>query len=172
MFKESGYTGAILEAEVFDKIKKEKYRYELRDYKNFKESMRLVKDAQPYEDPSDPDPRFANDLHATVAEALHLEDYSKLRIYTAVGSHLDKYHSVDAFFEYDIGEDKVFVTFDVTSNPNKADSYRADIVFLMPPDGLDPTLEEDKEPYLEKINEVAKDTVNKLKEILNSKYLN
>ena len=167
MFKESGYTGAILEQEVFNKIEKKKYPHDMENYVNYKVSIKIAKDAQPYEDPSDPDPQFANDLHATVAELLKLEDYSSLRLYTAVGSHLDVYHSVDAFFELDTDNGIITVTLDVTKNISKGEEHRADVVFQMPPDGLDPKLEEDKEQYKEKIDEVSQRVLDEIQNILN-----
>lgn len=47
-----------------------------------------------------------------------------IRFYTAVGSTLDKMHSVDGFFEF---EGKVTVTLDLTMNPEK-DACKADVL--------------------------------------------
>ncbi|MCR4279667.1 MAG: hypothetical protein NUV78_02955 [Candidatus Zambryskibacteria bacterium] len=88
----------------------------------YQQSMRSVMANQPW-DPSDPEPKFANDLHASVALALKLDDWSRLKLYTAVGSPLDYYHGVDCFFEFE----GLIVTIDVTVNPNKLE-YKADLV--------------------------------------------
>ena len=69
---------------------------------------------QPW-DPSDPEPRFASDLHASVALALGLDDWSTLKFFTAVGSALDHFHGVDCFFVF---KGKI-VTIDVTVNSEK-----------------------------------------------------
>jgi hypothetical protein len=91
-------------------------------YLPFGKSLELVKAHQPC-DPSDPEAGFANDLHASVALALGLEDWSELKLFTAVGSPLDFFHGVDAFFEL---RGKI-VTIDVTINPNKCVA-KADMV--------------------------------------------
>jgi hypothetical protein len=83
-------------------------------YVPFKQSMRDVRANQPW-DPSDPEPAFANDFHASVAVALGIEDYSELKLYTAVGSTLDVCHGIDCFFEF---RGKI-VTIDLTTNPSK-----------------------------------------------------
>jgi len=86
---------------------------------------------------------------------LGLDDYSKLKIYTAIGSHLDVYHGVDAFFEVEINGKLHRVTLDVTFNKNKEDGGRADVVFLVPGDGLDPGSKEDKKEYQDLLNNVG-----------------
>ena len=79
---------------------------------------------------SDPVPRFAADLFATVAERLCPEDYSKLKLYGAVNTPFDLFHGVDAFFEY---EGRI-VTLDLTLNEKK-DEYKAD--FIINPEKTD-----------------------------------
>lgn len=164
-----GYTGGQLEKELFSSIEQKESHPPLELYIGYKAAKNIVKDSQPYEDPSDPDPRFANDLHATVAESLKLEDYSKLRLFTAVDSHFDQRHQVDAFFELDSRGGRVVVKLDVTTNPQKGE-YNSDkgiLVFLFPREGLDPSLEEDKEEYFEIIeklnNRIVEDIENKIK---------
>ena len=147
-----GYTGRLMEEELFSASEKESFSSE---YLPYKESIEEAKENQPYEDPSDPEPRFSNDLHATVCEMLGLDDYSKLKIYTAIGSHLDVYHGVDAFFEVEINGKIHRVTLDVTFNKNKEDGGKADVVFLVPREGLDPGSKEDKEEYRNLLDDVA-----------------
>ena len=84
------------------------------NYVPFNRSMMVVKAHQPW-DPSDPEPRFASDLHASVALALNLDDWSELRFYTAVGSPLDFFHGIDCFFEFR----GLIVTIDLTVDPKK-----------------------------------------------------
>ena len=122
--------------------------------------MEIVRRCQPWENFSDPDPRFANDLHAKIADLLGLGDYKILKFYTAVGSHLDKFHGIDAFFEYDCGDKTITITLDVTINPRKGEEYKADVVFYFPADGLDPKI--DKKEYLEKIGKVAQSVVEEI----------
>src|SRR6185369_4444565 len=93
------------------------------------ESMDLVRKNQPC-DPSDPDPRCANDLHALIAEKLGLDDFSELKLYTAVGSPLDFWHGIDGFFEFR-GH---VLTIDLTVNSHK-DSGKANMI--VHPDDLD-----------------------------------
>lgn len=147
-----GYTGRLAEGEMFGRVNRESIPSK-ENYLPYKEAMRLAKEAQPYEDPSDPDPRFAQDLHATISENLGLDDYSDLSLYTAVDSSLDTYHGVDAFFELDWNGKIYRVTMDVTINYNKGENGKAEVVFMFPPEGLDP--KEDKEEYHELLNRVG-----------------
>lgn len=158
-----GYTGNLMERELFHEVKKHEEMPPLEKYVPYDQALGVVKESQPYSDPSDPDPRFANDLHATVADMLQLDDYKKLKLYTAVGSHLDKWHKVDAFIEAETEKDNIIVTMDVTYNPDKGEEYGADIVFMYPKEGLDPKLKEDKEEYNNNISELAKRVVEKIK---------
>jgi len=91
-------------------------------YLPFRKSMRVVMAHQPW-DPSDPGTRFTNDLHASVALALGLEEWSELKFFTAIGSQLDWFHGVDCFFSLR-GE---IVTIDVTIDPRKL-TAKADVV--------------------------------------------
>lgn len=112
-----GYTGHLFETEVLGECK-----VQWKGYMSFKKSMELVRSHQSC-DPTDPSPRQANNLHARVAIALGLEDWSELRLYSALGSPLDILHGVDGFFEFR-GHT---VTIDLTINPNK-DCHKADLI--------------------------------------------
>lgn len=119
-FEGTPYIGRFFEEDNFGKS-------EAKDagYLKFEEAVEDVKKNQPWDDPSDPHPRFANDLHAEVAIELGLEDdYAPLEFYTAIGSSLDHYHGVDAFFEYEGAR----ATLDITQNPAKQDGYKADLI--------------------------------------------
>jgi len=157
-----GYTGRMAEKELFDEAI-ETTGLEL--YLNYQQSLKAVKESQPWEDPSDPDKRFANDLHATIANKLGFEDYSKLKFYTSVNSHLDKYHGVDAFFELELDNgQKNRVTLDVTLNINKGEDWKADVVFQWPSEGLDPDLPEDKKEYIKQLEFIADRIVKLIKQ--------
>lgn len=119
---ERGYTGGLLEVDMFGE-RFRKRRGGPGEYKKYEEALKEVKVDYPG-DPSDPRERFASDLHAEVAQELGLEDWSELRLYSAVGSSLDYYHGVDAFFEW---RDQR-VTMDVTRNPAKESGYKADVI--------------------------------------------
>jgi hypothetical protein len=112
-----GYTGHLFEEEVLGTC-----RVEWHGYMTFHKSMDLVRSHQPC-DPTDPSPRQANNFHARVAMAMGLEDWSELKLYSALGTPLDYLHGIDGFFEF---KGRV-VTFDLTINPNK-DEYKADII--------------------------------------------
>ncbi len=112
-----GYTGGLFERDVVGKC-----RYAgTMQYVPFRQAMEEVKKLQPW-DPSDPELPTANDLHASIATELRLDDWSELKLFTAVGSPLDQFHSIDAFVEF---RGKV-VTIDLTVSRFKGE-YRADI---------------------------------------------
>lgn len=172
MNHEKNLSGGMIEHEVFGSVDKKKYFKEVtgRDpqsekefrkfisnsYINFQEALDLAKRCQSY-DNSDPEPRFANDLHAHLAEKIGLEDYSELKLYTAVGSQLDYWHGIDGFFEFKHEGKTIRVTIDVTSNPQK-DKTKADVLLYIPAEGLDPKL--DKVKYSSKIGEAADDILH------------
>ena len=115
-----GYTGGLFEREVVGKCQWNG----IMEYFPRKQTMDMVRELQPW-DPSDPGPSansLPNNFHASIAEALGVEDWSEVRLYTAVGSPLDKFHSMDAFVEFR-GQ---VVTIDLTLNRLKGE-YRADI---------------------------------------------
>lgn len=112
----NGYTGKLLEEEILGCC-----LWVWDGYLSFRESVKKVKAFQPW-DPTDPRPRAANDFHFFVSEALEVE-CSELGFFTSVGTPLDRYHGVDAFFEYN-GR---VATVDLTSN-GKKDEYKADLI--------------------------------------------
>ena len=158
MEKFRGYTGKIAESEVLGETAKPEQEKEmdLESYVTYGQAVDLVQDFQPFQDSTDPyEKRFPQDVHATLADFLGLEDFSQLRYYTAIGSPLDHFHGVDAFFELDLGNgESVRVTLDMTQNPNKQD-YKADVVFQWPREGLSYKDSDDKPFWEEKVKEVA-----------------
>lgn len=114
------YTGRFFETDNFGESRCKHPE----QYQKYSDAIADVKNNQPG-DPTDPKPRFANNLHTEVATELGLgDDLSQLRFYTAIGSALDHYHGVDGFFEF--GEARV--TMDITQNPAKEGGYKADII--------------------------------------------
>lgn len=155
----TGYTGALMERELFGITEK---KVPLQNYVKYKEALNIVKRSQPFNDPSHPKPKFANDLVETVAKLLQLNKKGDLSFFTAVGSLLDKWHGVDAIIEWqDEKGKKSIVTLDVTTNPAKGEEHKADIVFSVPKDGLDPNL--DADDYKIKVEEVASQVTEQLK---------
>ncbi|SRR6056297_1359886 len=122
----NGYTGRIFEEEVLGEIH---LSWDGDGYMTYNKALEYVKENQEW-DPTDPDTRTANDLHALTALDLEIEDWNKLLLYNAVSSPLDYYHGVDCFFEFE-GE---IVTIDLTVNPSKV-IYKADLV--LHPDDLE-----------------------------------
>ena len=122
--KNTGYTGKLFEGEVLGECK-----VAWDGYMSYKGSMELVRENQPW-DPSDPESRVANDLHASVAITAGIEDFEELKLFTALGTPLDYFHGVDAWFEFRGS----VLTVDVTTNRHK-DEYKADMVIHL--DDLD-----------------------------------
>ncbi len=114
------YTGKLLEHELLGRPCQGKEK----KYMPYKEAVKWACSHQPEGwDPTDPPTRWANDLHAYVAEALGLEDWSELEFYTSLDSPFDTYHGVDAFFLFR-GR---LVTLDITANLHK-EEHKADVV--------------------------------------------
>lgn len=151
------YTGKDLEADLLGEGSPQA-RYEGK-YKTYKEALTEViqhppayRDRKGNEyvwDPENPPlypTSFPNDLHFTVKEELEkaIDPDCELRLYNASGSTLDKMHGVDAFFEMISKGQRLYVTLDITNNPDKA-SHKADVVLQIPPeyvDSKDPELRE------------------------------
>ena len=141
--------------------KSEAQNGEKNGYVRFRKALDLAKKFQPY-DPTNPDKHFARDIRIAVQDLLGLkteEEMNRVKFYTAVGSPLDKLHSVDAFIEYtDENGEIVRATFDLTVNPNKQ-GYKTDIV-VQANDLPDPNINEKE--YLDAINEFAKRILPKM----------
>lgn len=139
-----GMFGKLIEQELLGEVKKDPATYErLVDmetvYQGYKQSIMYVKEHQ-RGDPAHPARFFPRSLleRLRTNPELNINSDEQIRFYTAVGSSLDRFHGVDAFFEYNTSDGKsVRVTIDVTINPNK-DRYKADVVLAIPQEGLDP----------------------------------
>ena len=101
-------------------------------YVSYKNSLKLAKEHQPWEDPTKPSPLFAKKLRNAVLAAMPLLPQSlheNLKFFTSVGSPLDRYHGIDAFLEFEVmGKDPVRITLDITMQPGK-DTWKTDILF-------------------------------------------
>lgn len=122
---------------------------------NLEAMYEQVKLAQPG-DPTDPKKGFARDLRLAVSDALGLvgDDIDGLRFFTAIGTTLDKFEGVDAFFEVvDPTSGKRYrITMDATMNKEKEESgHKADIIIG---EVKDP--EENEAEYLESVENYGK----------------
>lgn len=182
-YGKSFYTGGMLEAENFGKIElsdidvnKPKNREFVELYRNIdpkriplKATLDLARTNQPIDreaDPSKPQKPFAKDLHAKICDSLGLKN-ENLRFYTAVGSPADYYKGVDAFFDLIVDGRVYTVTMDITMNPDKFDGWKADVIIVMPREGLD--RHQDKDAYFEKISEVSENIIRRFKYITHNK---
>ncbi|PIR89383.1 MAG: hypothetical protein COU07_00590 [Candidatus Harrisonbacteria bacterium CG10_big_fil_rev_8_21_14_0_10_40_38] len=155
------YRGQDLEMDILGENVKPEAKYDGK-YKQFKESLDLVKENQPEGwDPKDPPvapTSFPSDLHLFVTEALEAdgEKEGSLKFFDALGSHLDKLHGIDAFFTYEVEVKKgprkeAVVTLDLTENPKKADrGAKADVILYIP-EGVnyEAMTSEEKEAFLD-----------------------
>jgi len=117
--------------------------------------------------PSEPETEFADDLFIKVAEELKLEDYFKLKFYTAVNSHLDKDFGEDAFFDLDIGDNKT-ITVSLDLKTNLEEGKKADITINVPsPEHYLITRKENSKEYWEIIIEAAKKITKQFKNQIN-----
>ncbi len=131
-------TGETVEKELFGKSRYEAKTGEHNPDYNFvrpERAFAMLKEMQPF-NPTDPTPDFASELQAFIYDALTL-DAEHVGFYTAVKSPLDRFHGVDGWFEVHQSPGRLHrVTIDLTTNPHK-DRSGADIIFLVPEDGLD-----------------------------------
>lgn len=90
----------------------------------FEEIAEIVEKSQKREEfISDPATNFANDLHASLAIALNLDNFDDLEYYCSTKTHLDAF-AIDAWFKYKYidennQEKSIRVFFDLTSKTEK-----------------------------------------------------
>lgn len=88
---------------------------------------------------TNPETQPLRDLRLAVAEGLEFVtdmDMERVKIFTAVGSPIDKQLGIDGFIRIDgpdVYQSPVFVSFDYTTNPHK-DKTRADVLIRRLPD--------------------------------------
>lgn len=171
-FESSDATGGIIEQELFGKslYEKNNEEFEGSHYKYLprKVALDILKDMQPFDDPTDPEPEYINTVHALIFEKLGI-DAQDVKFFTAVKSPLDIFHGVDGWFEIVGGNGNlVIVTIDITANPKKGDEHKADIVFLVPKGGLDRKV--DKEQFIRYSESLADEVVEFFEEKMKGKY--
>ena len=167
--------GGIIENELFSEVKKRGYFENhpgLDAYVNFRDSERFVKENQPWADPHRPNKFFPLSLIKLLETDSSLPKNGTISFYTAVGSHLDRWHGIDGFFEYSYEEDghmkRVVATTDVTTNPHK-DSHKADIIISVPKDGID-TTDPDYKDVVKKYGDMIKyELLTKISQSVNNR---
>ncbi|MBU0614264.1 hypothetical protein KJ766_03220 [Patescibacteria group bacterium] len=134
-----GYFGRELESDIFGAVKpakgfKEFYKKVARSdgYVAYEDAIRLVRDFT-MQDGKNPDKEFLNDLRLEIGDILGFDedDMENLFLFSAVGTPIDRFHSVDAFLELDIDDDNgpLRVTMDATLNTKKLEGgYRSDVI--------------------------------------------
>lgn len=149
----------------------EKYHeeiYKFGTYLPYNEAIELVKDCQPF-NPEKPGPDFAKKLHAAVKTYLEIVEPLSLKFFTAVNSHLDHFHGVDAFFEVSTQDGRVVArtTIDIKKyDPEK--EIKADLLVVMTEKEKE-MYEKDEKAYENKIDEEAKKIATKLLEDFNKR---
>ncbi|MDE1974948.1 MAG: hypothetical protein KGI49_00315 [Patescibacteria group bacterium] len=113
-----GYTGRIFEREVLGEC-----RIRARGYVSFRSALGAVfrnQPGSPYEPMGE-----AGHFHGVVADSMKVRGFnsSRLKLYTAIGSALDRFHGIDGFFYFE----GAIVTVDATMNPHK-DVSRARVI--------------------------------------------
>lgn len=107
-----GAEGTEFEWDIFGAVdtKNPEYQKELKKvvkpngFVFFRDALKLVKKFQPG-DPRNPERAFARDLRIEIIDQLGLteeKDMDRIKFYTAIGTPLDKWHSIDGFFEIDM----------------------------------------------------------------------
>jgi hypothetical protein len=112
-----GYTGRLFEEEVLSVCSVNRVEWDGTKYVSFQKSCTMVRKHQPAALPI-----AARRLKNRVAEQIG-NGGEKLELFTAIGTPLDIFHGVDAFFEFN----GIVVTIDLTRNPNK-DSGKAHFI--------------------------------------------
>lgn len=164
------YTGRMLESDMFgdarfmlDPLFVAHYRALARrdGYVTFRDAVQLVRDHYPG-NPTNPRRDIPRELRLAVCEQLRLpmEEWDDIKVYSSVGSPLDRIHGVDAFVIYEpANESPRIVTLDVTQRPEKLEEgHRADVIIG---EFVDP--QDDEAQYSEQMMRAANNVVSRLK---------
>ncbi|GEM_PF-2923599 len=151
-------------------------------YLPFEAAVQSAKERKTFS-PTDPEPEFANDLHATIGEMLGLKDLGQLEYYTALApegsplTSLDFDHGVDAFFELktpgESGQERV--TLDISLRDKER--VKADVLLRLSPDFSPPSTRyerkmmspEEKQMYHEALTGFAQEIIDKFFEKMQTK---
>ncbi|MBP6858395.1 MAG: hypothetical protein KBC33_01020 [Candidatus Pacebacteria bacterium] len=110
-FQNSGETGHIAEEEFLGTCR---VSWDGKMYVSYRDAMNMARDNQA-DNPSAPRLAGARMLHKAVAHELGISDSAELKLYSAVGTPLDRLHGVDAWFEFK----GIVITIDVTMSEQK-----------------------------------------------------
>lgn len=127
------------------------------------EALKHVRKIQPRDSClTDPKTPFAKALHTELAKRLFPSQPDRIRYYVSIGSILDYWHGVDAFFDI-IGRNGKHwnITIDVKSHEDRVEDIKADVLIVCPSTGLDPII--DKEEWQELVSKAAQDIINEMK---------
>ena len=171
-------SGKIVEKEILGDQRGVLRKEQGVEYLKYQKAMENVRDTQletnrPY-NPAEPNEErypFAYSIQTEVGELLGFDDddweAGRLKLFTAVESILDKKHGVDGFFELTTKEgDKVIVTFDITTNPEKKE-YKAEVIVQIPDEGFDFEIIKEGE-FVDQ--EIFDETIEKFGEIIAQEF--
>jgi len=163
-----GGSGEMNQAEIFGEVNLLTFQEYLDNKPEhmrvpYSEALRAVRENQPF-DVHDPDPRFASDLHATVAEKLVAElggefpyMLDQLSFYTAIHSILDYRYGVDAFFEFTDPESEQTIRITLDAATYDKGDVSADVMIVY--QSLDLDDPEDKRKWQELIDQHSDEVV-------------
>lgn len=128
---------------------------------SFPDAVRLVRDHYPG-NPTNPKKEIPNALRLAVCDALKLpeEARNRVKVYSAVGTPLDRIHGADAFIVYEpMDGPPSIVTIDVTQRTEKLEEgHKADIIV-----GEFADSKEERAQFLTQVRRVAHEVVTRLK---------
>lgn len=146
MRRPTGVTGDLFESRLLSEEQRNRLQAKDRDfsqslekvpYQHYEDALaeainntELVSDDESHDPPS----RWLNDLHAEIAEALGLEDYTSLRMIPTVGNALDIYHNTDLIIMYQdssSSEGPIIITADLTLNPRGKNLRKTSVDLLI-----------------------------------------
>jgi hypothetical protein len=163
-----GISGGLAEQELFGEVFKPIEHKWVQDHRNeigplnYERAKDLVKRLQPWADPFDPDPLFANELHLNLAQIVTPEDFSQLHFYTAVHHYFDYLHGVDAFFELKTEDGIITVTLDASKMIKE--EFKADVLVHYP-ESLDPMDKLDRQKW----HDLQVDICSQILDVINDK---
>ena len=106
-------------------------------------------------DPTNPDKPFVRELRLAVAEELGIENWDRVRIYSAEQTPIDHFHGVDGWLEFDTDDKRtIMITLDATTMTGEdlakdKEDAKADIIVS----GL-PDYDEEPDRFVERVESV------------------
>ncbi len=102
---------------------------------SFEKAVKMVKNSQPWEDPHHPKKEFTILLMDKLSKESGVPREC-IYYYTGVESALDRFHNVDYFIIFKIGDKEELVKVDITMDPNKP-TNNADLILVYKKDILE-----------------------------------